>query len=95
MWARFPGSAALRAGRDHLAGRARGRARGLPAGAWPDGAHGRCQMSTYVLDQGRRDPGGAGRVLRICPSGSAGTAVIGNVTSCGLDAVACRARIPA
>ena len=56
---------------------------------------GNVRLSTYVLDQGRHDPGGAGRVLRICPSGSAGTAVMGNVTSCGLDAVACRARIPA
>jgi hypothetical protein len=52
-------------------------------------------MSTYSLDQGRQDPGGAGRVMRICLPGSAGTAVTGNVTSCDIDAVACRALIPA
>ena len=50
-------------------------------------------MSTYVLDQGRQNRGGAGRVMRICRPGSAGTAVTGNVTSCELDAVACLARI--
>ena len=94
--ARFPGSAGV-AGRSRSLGWPVTRRRGaaVPAGAWPDGAHGRCQMSTYVLDQGRHDPGGAGRVMRICPSGSAGTAVTGNVTSCELDAVACLALIPA
>jgi hypothetical protein len=47
-------------------------------------------MSTYVLDQGRRNPGGgAGRfnVMRICPSGPAGIAVMGNATRCDLDAM--------
>jgi hypothetical protein len=55
-------------------------------------------MSTYVLDEGRRNPGGgAGRfnVMRICTSGPAGTAVMGNATSCDLDTVAGLALIPA
>jgi hypothetical protein len=45
-------------------------------------------MSRYVLDQYRQNPGGgAGGVMRICPLGSAGTAVKGNATSYDIDAM--------
>jgi hypothetical protein len=54
-------------------------------------------MSTYVLDQGRQNPGGAGRfnVMRSCPPGPAGTAVKANTTSHDIDAAAGLAFIPA
>ena len=97
MCASFPGSAGV-AGRLRSLGRPVARRQGaaVPGGAWAGGARGRCQMSMYVLDQGRRKPGGgAGRVMRICPSGPAGTAVTGNATSCDIDAVAGLALIPA